>query len=121
MKKNETPTELLLNTLVESVKERKAEKIVSLNLRNLEQAVCDYFIVCEAQSTTQVDAIAQFAEKEAKEKLGEYALHVVGKRNAQWVLLDYGDVVLHVFLREKREFYRLEALWADATVTHHND
>lgn len=104
----------LVNAIVEAADDKKAESIVSLDLTELDNAVCRYFIVCNANSTTQVGAIADGVSDKVLEKLGETPFHSEGYENCLWVLLDYGDVVFHVFQTEQRDFYKLEELWADA-------
>lgn len=99
---------------VHGLQEKKARDIVILDLREMPHAVCDYFIICHGDSTTQVEALADAAETEVREQLGEKPWHREGMENAQWILVDYVDVVVHVFHREAREFYDLEGLWADA-------
>lgn len=112
-------TQELVSAIVEAVEDKKGENIVSLDLRNLDNAVCQYFVVCNANSTTQVGAIADGVTEKVFEKLDEKPWHSEGFDNCLWVLLDYGDVVLHVFQTEQRDFYRLEDLWADAKKEKH--
>jgi ribosome-associated protein len=112
-------TQKLVNAIVEAVDDKKGENIVSLDLRKLDNAVCQYFIVCNANSTTQVGAIADGVSDKVLEKTGEEPWHSEGYENCLWVLLDYGDVVLHVFQTEQRDFYKLEDLWADAKRVKH--
>ena len=99
--------------------DKKAEDIVILRMAELTTAA-DYFIVCSANTTTQVRAIADNIEDEL-EKLGKSYLHKEGYREGEWVLLDYGDCVAHVFMTESRAFYALERLWSDAPLTHYED
>ncbi|MEN9444673.1 MAG: hypothetical protein RIS47_1563 [Bacteroidota bacterium] len=115
---NTSSSEELVGMVVESIQEKKGKNITSLNISALDNSFCDYFVICEASSTTQVEAIANFVEFNLKEKLQEYPLHVEGKRNAQWVLVDYGNVVVHIFLDAVRDFYKLESLWGDGKVAH---
>lgn len=112
-------TQELVSAIVEAVEDKKGENIVSLDLRNLDNAVCQYFVVCNANSTTQVGAIADGVTEKVFEKFDEKPWHSEGFDNCLWVLLDYGDVVLHVFQTEQRDFYRLEDLWADAKKEKH--
>jgi len=107
-------TRNLVNAIIEAADDKKSDSIVCLDLKELENAVCQYFIVCNANSTTQVGAIADGVHDKVFEKLGETPWHSEGYENCLWVLLDYGDVVLHVFQTEQRDFYKLEELWADA-------
>lgn len=107
-------TQQLVDAIVEAADDKKGEKIVSLDLRKLDNAICQYFIVCNANSTTQVGAIADGVHDKVYEKLGEKPWRSEGYDNCLWVLLDYGDVVLHVFQTEQRAIYKIEDLWADA-------
>lgn len=111
----------LMNNVVEAIAEKKAKDIVVLDLKHIPEAVCQYFVICHGTSTTQVKAIADFTTFEIKNNLQEYPLSVQGGSNAEWVLVDYADVVLHVFLKEKREFYQLEELWSDAKIINYDE
>lgn len=102
---------------VEGIKEKKGQDIVSLDLRNVKNAITDYFVICHAESTTQVAAIADSVEEEIYKATGEEPWHKEGFQNAEWILLDYVSVVIHVFQKEKRDFYAVESLWADAEVS----
>lgn len=102
--------------IVKGITELKGENIVTLDLRGLDGAVTDFYVVCEANSTTQVGAIANSIEKEVKEACGEKPWHVEGTENLEWVLVDYVNVVAHVFQPDKRDFYNIEELWADAKI-----
>lgn len=114
--KKQLPTEELTKLVVKGIQEKKGENIVTLDLRGLDGAVTDFYIVCEATSTTQVGAIADSIEKEVRDACGDKPWHVEGTENLEWVLLDYVNVVAHVFQPEKREFFNIEALWADAKI-----
>ena len=103
----------LNRTIIQSIEEKKGETIISLDLRKIEEAVTDFFIICEASSTTQVKAIAE----NVIEKTNEKPWHIEGFEHLEWVLLDYVDVVVHIFIKEKRAFYQLEELWSDAVTT----
>lgn len=107
--------------LVEAIKEGmenlKASNITILDLNELENSVCEYFIICDANSNTQVRAISNSIEKTVRETLNEKPWHVEGLDNSQWILMDYVTVAAHVFQAETREFYDLEGLWGDAKVT----
>jgi ribosome-associated protein len=102
----------LYKTIIAAIEDKKGEKIISLDLRKIEEAVADYFIICEAQSNTQIAAIAANIEKEVNEKCDEKAYHT--QYGQHWTLLDYVNIVVHVFDREQRKFYDIEGLWADA-------
>ncbi|MEO8088379.1 MAG: ribosome silencing factor [Bacteroidota bacterium] len=108
--------EELKNLVISGMQEKKAKEIVCIDLRNVKNAVADFFVVCHADSKTHVEAIADAVEDYVKEHSGEYPGHKEGKANAEWILLDYMNVVVHVFRHEQREFYGLERLWADADI-----
>ncbi len=107
-------TEKLLTVIVDSIEDKKGEHIVVLNLKELNNAMADYFIICQASNKTQVEAIVRNIEEKVEKKLKETAAHIEGKQNAEWILLDYFNVIVHVLLADKRDFYSLEKLWADA-------
>ncbi|MDR0660173.1 MAG: ribosome silencing factor [Prevotellaceae bacterium] len=111
----------LLDVIVEAMFEKKAENIISLDLSSLDNSVCKYFVICNADSTTQVSAIAENVEDRTRERLGERVWRKDGFENSLWVVLDYGDIVVHVFQTECRNFYRLENLWADAELKRYAD
>ncbi len=103
-----------IKVIADAMQEKKGMDVVSLDLRNIGTAISDYFIVCNADSTTNVNAIADNIEERMIEKCGRKVLRSQGRENSFWIILDYGDIVVHVFQTQYREFYRLEALWADA-------
>ncbi|WP_066756000.1 ribosome silencing factor [Crocinitomix algicola] len=105
---------LLIDTIIDAIQDVKGRDIVVLNLSELPNAVADFFVICSGDSSTQVESIAQTIARKTREKLKEKAWHEEGTKNAEWVLLDYVDVVIHVFYKEVRDFYNLESLWADA-------
>ncbi|WP_372644529.1 ribosome silencing factor [Ancylomarina sp.] len=117
-KKREHLPEKLVDTIIEALKDLKAVDIVSVDLKNVSGAVCKYFIICNGTSNTHVSALADNVQEETLENLNEKVWRVEGKQNAQWVLLDYADVVVHVFQKEYRDYYQLEQLWADANITY---
>lgn len=117
MKKKETKSgndDSLLLSIIEGIEEVKGHDIKILDLRNIEAAIADYFIVCTGTSTTQVEAIARSAENFTRKQLDERPRRVEGVRNAQWVLMDYFSIIVHVFYEPMREHYDIEGLWADA-------
>ncbi|MGF1564900.1 MAG: ribosome silencing factor [Flavobacteriales bacterium] len=117
MKRDTTAqTDALLEVIVNAIQEVKGEDIRSLNLRQLPNAVADYFVVCHANSHTQTQAIARKVEEHTFKFMQQWPWHTEGVQNAEWVLMDYIDVVVHVFYKEARPFYALEELWADAKV-----
>ena len=109
--------EKLTGTIIRAIQDKKGKNIVSLDLSKIDGAICSCFIVCNADSTTQVAAIAAGIEEQALETLGEKVWRVEGQQNALWIAMDYVDVVVHIFQTELREFYKLEELWADAPAT----
>lgn len=111
---SEADIQALLQSIVEGMLDKKAENIVSLDLRNLPEAIADYFVICEATSHPQVRAIADSVVDNVRKKTNQKELHVEGYQVLEWVLVDYFDIVVHVFLKDRREFYEIEQLWADA-------
>ena len=107
--------------VIEGMFARKAQDVVSLDMSKTDGAICDYFIICSGESNTQVDSIANSVIDEVKNNLNEKAIHTEGLDNATWVLVDFGNVVVHVFQQEYRNFYKLEDLWADSKLTVHKD
>ena len=112
---------LEINTIVEAIQDKKGEGIISLDLRNIGASISDYFVICNAKSTTQVAAITDNIEEEMLKKCNRKVVRMQGKENAFWVILDYTNIVVHIFQTEYRNFYRLEDLWADAVITTYND
>lgn len=106
----------LLHTIIDGIQEVKGHEIVCLNLTEVPHAAADYFVICHGNSDTQVDAIARAVERETIDELQERPWHKEGQNNSEWVLLDYFNIVVHVFHKEARKFYELEDMWADAEV-----
>jgi ribosome-associated protein len=104
----------LKDAIIEAMLDRKAQDILLLDLRNINESVADFFIVCHAESTTQVGGIAENVYHEVKDKTSQFPNSTEGKKSAQWVIVDYGDVVAHIFHKDVRDFYALEDLWSDA-------
>ncbi len=111
----------ILKVIIEAIQDKKGEHIITLDLRKINEAVSDFFIVCEASSTTQVKAIADWVEVSAKKECGEIPYKHEGHSAAQWILIDYVNVVVHVFLSETRKFYKLEEMWSDGESTEEED
>ncbi len=107
----------LANAVVEGIKEKKGGQIVILDLRDVPNSVSDFFIICHGNSRTHVQAVAGSVEEEVHKKTGMKPWHSEGYENSEWILVDYGSVVAHIFRDETRSFYNLEALWADALIT----
>lgn len=118
-KKAKNSSEELKKVVVEAILDKKGHEVIELDLRNLTDAVADFFIVCHGDSSTQVGAIADFVYKEVKDTMGIMPKGLEGKANAEWIILDYFDVVVHVFFNETREYYQLEELWSDAISLEH--
>ena len=104
----------LIEIIVDAIQDKKGKDIVSLDLEGFDGAICSNFVVCNADSPTQVAAIADSIEEKVQLELGEKVWRIEGQQTGMWVAMDYVDVVVHIFLTELRDFYRLEELWADA-------
>ena len=110
-------TKELVNTIVEGLQEKKGKNIVTVDLTQLSGAVCQYMVICEGNTPTQVSALSDSVWDFARKKAGEKPLSIDGNQRAQWIGMDYGTVLVHIFLPEQREFYNLETLWSDSKVT----
>lgn len=107
-------SEILCDTIVEGMQENKAKDIVVLDMRKIIGSVCDFFVICSGDSSTQVDGISSSVVRFTRKTLSEKPWRIEGKKNSEWILMDYGNVVAHVFYKDTRGFYDLEDLWADA-------
>jgi len=116
MKQENKSTINLLNKAVDIIKDKKGENIVSLKFSVVESSICDYFLICEASNERQVKAISDALQRELKSDLNEKVVNVEGYDTSKWILLDYLDVIIHVFHAESRDFYGLEKLWADTEI-----
>lgn len=114
-----TRSSKLFKSILKAAKDKKAENIVSLDLKKIDEAVADFFILCEAQSHTQIKAIVDSIDKVVREECEESPYHI--ENGEKWTLVDYVNVVVHVFERDHRKFYNLESLWGDAGRVEHND
>lgn len=114
-------TDELTELAIKSLQEKKGHEIVCLDLRQLKTSITDMFVVCHGDSTTQVDALARSAEEIIYKETGENPVYKEGSENSQWILLDYINVVIHIFQREFRDYYGIERLWADAQVRQVSD
>jgi ribosome-associated protein len=125
IKKPEPPLPTLKQSnvavIIQSIQEKKGENIITIDLRSIPDAVTDFFIICDAESTTQVRAIAGNVIEKTKKISDENPWHVEGLQHAEWILLDYVDIVVHIFLKPLRRFYQLEELWSDAVIEEHNE
>jgi ribosome-associated protein len=119
-KKVKTGSEMLASIAAEGIFEKKGEDVVQIDLRSIKNAVADFFIVCHGTSRTQVEAIADSVQAEIKKAVGQNVWKKEGFENAEWILLDYVDVVIHIFQDANRKYYKLEDLWADAGIKHLN-
>lgn len=117
MAKKETNNDLLIAQILKGIEEVKGQNITILDLREIENTVCDYFIICNGTSNTQVNAIVNSIQKTVSKALKDKPWHIEGLENAEWVLMDYVHVVVHVFQNQIREFYDIEGLWGDAKTT----
>ena len=116
VKSTKITSENLAESAIRGIQEVKGHNVVSIDMRNLSNSVCDFFVVCHGTSDTQVEAIARSVQKIIFEELGDNPIHKEGFQKAEWVLLDYFNVVVHIFKEEAREFFNLEGLWADADI-----
>ena len=110
-------TDLLLTHIIKGIEDVKGNDIVLMDLREIENTVCDYFVICSGNSNTQVNAIVNSIQKVVSKSLKDKPWHIEGTDNAEWVLMDYVDIVVHVFQKQTREFYDIESLWGDAKTT----
>ena len=115
--KQDTDSQILCNAIVEGMQENKAQDIVVLDMRNIANAVTDFFVICSGESSTQVDGISPTVTRHTRKTLKEKPWHQEGKTNSEWILLDYVSVVAHIFYKDARHFYELEDLWSDAVRT----
>ena len=117
MTKENTNADQLITTIIGGIEEVKGKEITILDLRDIENTVCDYFIVCEGTSNTQVNAIVNSIQKTVSKTTKDKPWHIEGTDNAEWVLMDYVNVVVHIFQKHIREYYDIESLWGDAKMT----
>ena len=111
----------ILKVIIKAIQDKKGENVVSLDIRKIPEAVADFFIICEAGSGVQVKAIADEVEHQVKTECGDVPYRHEGYQALQWVLVDYVNVVVHVFQKETRKFYRLEEMWHDGVIMEHED
>lgn len=114
-------TDALNDLIVDSIQDIKGKNVVKLDLRKLDEAPTDFFIICEGDSNTQVKAISENIHKRLKQEAGQHPSHAEGKQNAQWICLDYFTTVVHIFYKDTRKFYELEELWSDAKFTEYEN
>ncbi|HOU98773.1 MAG TPA: ribosome silencing factor [Bacteroidales bacterium] len=114
--KDKKTAQELLNIIIEAADEKKAQNIVALDLTPFETRVCDYFVICHADTTIQIESIVENIQVKTKKELNDAPFSVEGKQNSYWVILDYVNIVVHVMQTQAREYYELEKLWADAAI-----
>ncbi|MDV7187185.1 ribosome silencing factor [Lutibacter sp. TH_r2] len=117
MTKSKVSVDELITSILKAIDEIKADDIQILDLREIENTVCDYFVICTGTSNTHVNAIAGIVQKQVSKAIQEKPWHVEGESNSEWVLLDYVNIVVHVFQKHTREYYDIESLWGDAKIT----
>ncbi|WP_203257862.1 ribosome silencing factor [Hyunsoonleella ulvae] len=117
MAKEKINADQLIAVIISGIEDVKGKEINILDLREIENTVCDYFIICEGTSNTQVNAIVNSIQKKVSKELKDNPWHVEGAENAEWVLLDYVNIAVHVFQKHIREYYDIESLWGDAKTT----
>ncbi|MCC6384193.1 MAG: ribosome silencing factor [Bacteroidia bacterium] len=110
-----TSANKLTDAVIKGIQEKKGHEIIQLDLKNTGNSVADYFIICHGNSANQVEAIAESVEETVEKKTKEVPFHKEGFENSQWIILDYFNVVVHIFQEDKRDYYKIEKLWADAT------
>ncbi len=114
-----TKNSKIFKTIIKAILDKKGENVISLDLRKIDEAVADFFIICEASSTTQIKAIADNVEMQVKEACGENPYKHEGFAALQWVLVDFVNIVVHIMQPETRKFYKIEEMWSDATPQEH--
>ena len=112
-----TESAMLADIVINAIYEKKGEQVVKIDMRPINSPIADFFIVCQGSNRTQVEAIADSINEEVNKAIGVRPSHLEGRENAEWMLIDYFDVVVHIFQPETRGFYKLESLWADADIT----
>ena len=117
MAKEKSNVDQLITTILVGIEDVKGKDIKILDLREIENTVCDYFIICEGTSNTQVNAIVNSIQKKVSKEIKDKPWHVEGVENAEWILMDYVNVVVHVFQKHIRDYYDIESLWGDAKTT----
>ena len=117
MTHNKIDNDNLLTNIIKGIEEVKGNDIDILDLRDIDNAACDYFVICNGNSNTQVSAIVNSVQKTVSKEIKDKPWHVEGMENAEWVLMDYVNIVVHVFQKHIREYYSIESLWGDAKIT----
>lgn len=117
MTKHISDPDELITLIIAGIEDIKGQNISILDLRSIENSVCDYFVICDGNSNTQVNAIVNCIQKKVSKSAHEKPYQIEGEDNAEWVLMDYINIVVHVFHKHKREYYAIENLWGDAKIT----
>lgn len=117
MTTKQASTDELIASIIKGIDDVKGNNVQLLDLREIENTVCDYFIICSGNSNTQVNAISGSVQKHVSKELKDKPWHIEGQGNAEWVLMDYVNVVVHIFQNQYREYYDIESLWGDAKIT----
>ncbi|WP_166385181.1 MULTISPECIES: ribosome silencing factor [unclassified Polaribacter] len=117
MTNKKVSTDDLIALIIKGIDEVKGENIQLLDLRDIENTVCDYFVICSGNSNTQVNAISGSIQKIVSKELKDKPWHIEGQTNSEWVLMDYVNVVVHIFQKQVRDYYDIESLWGDAKIT----
>jgi len=117
MTKEQVSTDDLISVIIQGIEEVKGENIQLLDLRDIENTVCDYFIICSGNSNTQVKSISGSIQKTVSKQIKDKPWHIEGENNAEWILMDYVNVAVHIFQKQIRDFYDIESLWGDAKIT----
>jgi len=117
MAKKNNSNDILLTNIIKGIEEVKGNDIDILDLRAIDNSACDYFVICNGNSNTQVTAIVNSVQKTVSKEIKDKPWHVEGMENAEWVLMDYVNIVVHVFQKNIREYYNIESLWGDAKIT----
>jgi len=120
-KGKQTNSEKLVQSIIQGIQEKKGKGVIGLNLTKLNNSVSNYFVICHGNTKVQVEAIAESVEENVRKKLSDKPWHKEGFENAEWILLDYVDVVVHIFQENTRTFYNLEKLWADAEIKEYDN
>ncbi|EAQ40944.1 MULTISPECIES: ribosome silencing factor [unclassified Polaribacter] len=120
MTKKQVSTDDLIAVIIKGIDDVKGEDIQLLDLRDIENTVCDYFVICSGNSNTQVNAISSSVQKVVSKEVKDKPWHVEGQGNSEWVLMDYVNVVVHIFQKHVRDYYDIESLWGDAKITEIN-
>jgi len=121
MAKKIDATNILLENIINAIQDVKGKEIISLDLRKIDSAICKYFVICTGTSNTHVNSIESNIKKTISRDLGEKPFHIEGNNIGEWVLMDYSDIIVHVFQEKTRAFYNIEDFWGDAKFKNYNE